>query len=70
MRKMNMNGCKRQRKSMKRIAFAIILALIVFLAVGCRSRHWGGGHSDDGNGGHGCSSQFVESVADTLKEYI
>jgi hypothetical protein len=65
-----MHGWKRQSKSMKRIAFAIILALIVLLAVGCRGRHWGGGHSDDGNGGHGCNSQFVESGVDTLKEYI
>ncbi len=69
MRKINTHGWKRQRKSMKRIAFAIILALIVFLAVGCRGRHWGGGHDNDGydrNGGHGCSSQFVESVVEII----
>jgi hypothetical protein len=69
MRKSNKHGWKIQRKSMERIAFAIILALIVLLAVGCRGRHWGGGHCDDGygrNGGHGCSSQFVESVVDII----
>lgn len=69
MRKINMHVWKRQRESMKRIIFTIILVLIVFLAVGCRGRHWCGGHDDGGydrNGGHGCSSQFVESVVDII----
>ena len=67
MKKINSQGWKRQSESIKRIAFAIILALIVLLAVGCRGRHWGGGHDDDGydrGGEHGCSSQFVESFVD------
>jgi hypothetical protein len=69
MKKTNLHSWKKQRESIKRIFLAIILALIVILAVGCRSRHWGGGHDNDGydrNSGRGCSSQFVERAVSTI----
>lgn len=63
-KKLNLHGWKGQSESIKRLTLAVILVLIVLMAVGCRGRHWCGGHGDDGydrGGGHGCSSQFVES---------
>lgn len=63
MKKMNSQSWKRQSETSKRISLAVILVLIVLMAVGCKGRHWDGGHGDDGygrDGGHGCSSPFVE----------
>lgn len=67
MKKMNSHSWKRQSESIKRITLAVIFVLIVLMAVGCRGRHRGGGHGDDGyarHGGHGCSSQIFELLED------
>lgn len=68
MKENNMQGLTRPEGSKKRIIYTVLLALILFGAIGCRGGHCGG--HDDGldhrSGGHGCRSQFVKYVADII----
>lgn len=68
MKKNNMQGLKRSAGSKKRIIYAVLLALILFGAIGCRGGHRGGHDDglDDRSGGHGCRSQFAKYIADII----
>lgn len=69
MKKNSMQGLKRLCVTKRGIIYLVFLALLLFGAVACRGGHWGGGHDKgiyDGDGGHGCRSQFVNSLEDII----